>query len=107
MKSTLEILEGARVELSKYGWRQGTYGSRRTGFCLAGALRYSAEGHCDLPLTEGRAVERAELAIRSLIGSTIPCWNDVTATRRQVFAVLDCAIEAEKKSGCAVASEES
>ena len=105
MKGTLEVLEGAREVLLKYGWFQGGFGTERIGFCLLGALRYSVTGNVSAsaqPPETGLAVR----AVKNKLSGAVHEWNDAYGRSfEQVLDVLARAIASEKRAACAVKEE--
>lgn len=43
--TTLTSLKAAREALVEYGWIQGDYGNKDTGFCAVGALLHARNSH--------------------------------------------------------------
>lgn len=86
----IEILQGARAALKKYGWVQSVYGSVNGGFCALGALRHSAKQR------ESRAHTLARKALDVVANrygfSSIPRYNDSDGrTRGEVLRAFRSA----------------
>ncbi|MFE7797024.1 hypothetical protein [Nocardia sp. NPDC057440] len=98
----MQIIEEAIKRLNTHGWIQGSYGSRREGYCMLGALSDSSaiavlSDLGDAPFQAGRAV-RAVLE-RNYNYHKLESFNDTPGrTKEEVVNVLRLAIE-EVNSG--------
>lgn len=88
-KSVKQALIAARWIIENVGWRQGSFGNERTGFCAVGAL---GSVECS-----GSIYNNAVDKLLSVLpkNGTIPDWNDrPSRTKRQVVEAFTSAIKA-------------
>ncbi len=91
--TTRELLERGLSNIREYGWRQGSFGNCRDGYCAMGALQGSGYG------------DVAASAYRALRGQTgadelgVWAWNDYPGrTQPEVEALYERAIAATEDS---------
>jgi hypothetical protein len=82
-KRAAKLLDRARQKLVKYGWRRGSYGSPRTGFCSVGAIYNVSKGRGSIRTMAFEALERA-IGLNNVVQ-----WNDIVAkNKRQVLGAF-------------------
>ena len=91
MKTTVEILEGAKTRLIEKGWRQGDAGGPAGPNCLGGALYWTNELNGEVPATV--AYTLACDILRQKLQTSVVAYNDALGrTFNEIMAVLDAAI---------------
>jgi hypothetical protein len=82
MTKMQKLFERAIDKVVKYGWIQGGYGGKTTGYCMGGAIYASS--------TNNVLIDNALALLYSIVGSRgIADFNDdPKRTKKQVIAVL-------------------